>query len=77
MRGVSVMVAAETASGGFIKPGDRVDVVLTRSTASGPVSRAILTQVRVIALNADLAQSAELGARRGHEGGAGTGRQEQ
>lgn len=55
MRGVSVMVAAETASGGFIKPGDRVDVVLTRGTATGPVSRAILTQVRVIALNADLA----------------------
>lgn len=58
MRGVSVMVAAETASGGFIKPGDRVDVVLTRTTATGPVSRAILTQVRVIALNADLAPGA-------------------
>ena len=56
-RGVSVSVSAEAASGGFVAPNDRVDVVLTRPQRGGPldgVQRAetILSNVRVLAINA-------------------------
>lgn len=56
MRGVSVVVTAESASGGFISPDDRVDVVLTRTPAGGiggatPRSETILRNVRVLAIN--------------------------
>ncbi len=54
MRGVSVSVAAESASGGFIVPDDRVDVVVTRSTDIDQVSETILFNVRVLAINAQL-----------------------
>lgn len=50
-RGVSVSVAAESASGGFIVPNDRVDVVLTHATAAGQQSETVLTNVRVLAIN--------------------------
>lgn len=53
MRGVSVSVTAEAASGGFITPNDRVDVVLTRLLDSGSrVTETILANVRVLAINA-------------------------
>lgn len=51
-RGVSVAVAAESASGGFIVPDDHVDVVLTRPTGLGQMSETILTDVRILAINA-------------------------
>jgi pilus assembly protein CpaB len=54
MRGVSVTVAAESASGGFVVPNDRVDVVLTRSSDTGRQSETILDNVRVLAINARL-----------------------
>lgn len=58
MRGVSVNVTADTASGGFVVPGDHVDVVLTRSTeAGGQTSRTILANVRVLAINSQLGAS--------------------
>jgi pilus assembly protein CpaB len=63
MRAVSVAVAADSASGGFISPNDRVDVVLTRQMApselSKPVmqSEVILRNVRVLAINANLGNS--------------------
>jgi pilus assembly protein CpaB len=50
LRGVSVMVTPESASGGFILPNDHVDVVLTRATEFGQDSRTILTNVRVLAI---------------------------
>lgn len=53
-RAVSVMVAAESASGGFIVPGDHVDVVLTRGSPNGNVSETILQGVRVMAINGRL-----------------------
>lgn len=53
-RAVSVTVAAESASGGFIAPNDRVDVLLTRSTDSDQWSDTILGNVRVLAINAQL-----------------------
>lgn len=55
MRGVSVQVTAESASGGFVLPEDRVDVVLTRQVADGrPEFQTILANVQVLAINANL-----------------------
>ncbi|WP_299346856.1 Flp pilus assembly protein CpaB [uncultured Maritalea sp.] len=59
MRGVSVTVSGQAASGGFIVPNDRVDVVLTRDAPQGQVSETILRNIRVLALNARVG---ELGA---------------
>ncbi len=60
MRGVSVMVTAESASGGFIGPNDRVDVVLTRTPTGGladstPRTETILRNVRMLAINSNAA----------------------
>ena len=56
MRGVSIAVTAESGAGGFIVPNDHVDVVLTRSTASGEVSETILTNVKVLAIGQRLGE---------------------
>ncbi len=46
MRGISVPVSSVAAAGGFIKPDDHVDVVLT----SNGVTRTVLEDVRVLAV---------------------------
>lgn len=61
-RGVSVIIAAASASGGFIVPNDRVDVVLTRSATAGQVSDTILRNVRVLAIGTRLGETGETGA---------------
>jgi pilus assembly protein CpaB len=53
MRAVSVPITPEAASGGFIQPDDRVDVVMTAS-ARGHASTTILSNVRVLAINSQL-----------------------
>lgn len=53
-RAVSIPIAPESASGGFIVPGDYVDVVLTRATATGRDTQTILQSVRVLAIDAQL-----------------------
>ncbi|MEI2385389.1 Flp pilus assembly protein CpaB [Breoghania sp. JC706] len=53
-RAVAVSVEAVTTAGGFILPGDHVDVILTkagRRGSSGAVSRTILQNVRVLAID--------------------------
>jgi pilus assembly protein CpaB len=62
MRGVSVSVAAESASGGFIVPNDHVDVVVTRTSSMGQVSDTILSNVRVLAINTRLGETGTTGA---------------
>lgn len=63
MRGVSVSVAAESASGGFIVPNDHVDVVLTLpSAAGGQTSETILHNARVLAINTRLGETGTTGA---------------
>lgn len=57
LRGVSVVVSAEAASGGFISPNDHVDVLLTRATPLGEVSDTVLHNVRVLAINEQLGQA--------------------
>lgn len=56
-RGVSVTINAEAASGGFVAPGDHVDVVLTRPSDMGQFSETVLHNVRVLAVNAQLGQT--------------------
>ena len=56
MRGVSVPVSAESSAGGFVVPNDRVDVILTQSTATGDVSEAILSNIRVLAIGTRLGE---------------------
>jgi pilus assembly protein CpaB len=51
-----VRISAENTAGGFILPGDRVDVILTVAqeggdAASSNVSRTILTSVKVMAID--------------------------
>jgi len=58
MRAVSVSVAADSASGGFVAPDDHVDVVLTRSSDGGHDAQTILSDVRVLAINAQLGSQA-------------------
>lgn len=50
-RAVSVKISAETGAGGFILPNDRVDVLVTAKNGRNPVSRTILTNVRVLAID--------------------------
>ena len=67
MRGVSVPVSAAAASGGFIAPNDRVDVISTRTLETRKVSDTILRNVRVLAINGRLGQE---------DGGAAEGAEE-
>ncbi len=62
-RGISISVAAESASGGFIVPNDHVDVILTRSGANGEqTSETLLANVRVLAINTRLGETGKTGA---------------
>jgi pilus assembly protein CpaB len=57
MRAIAVRISAQNTAGGFILPGDRVDVVQTlaqQTTADAPpenVSRTILTNIKVLAID--------------------------
>ncbi|MBI1366933.1 MAG: Flp pilus assembly protein CpaB [Alphaproteobacteria bacterium] len=52
MRAVSMRVTPETGSGGFILPGDRVDVLYTANARqSGAKTRTVFENVRVLAVN--------------------------
>lgn len=61
-RGVSVAVEAASASGGFIIPNDRVDIVLTRQSPSGLISETIVRNVKVLAINLRLGETGTTGA---------------
>jgi pilus assembly protein CpaB len=60
MRAISVKISPESGAGGFILPNDRVDVILTRRERARNqsndtfVSEAILTNVRVLAIDQTL-----------------------
>ena len=54
MRAIGVPVNSETGAGGFILPGDRVDVLQARRSEEaekGFVTQAVLTNVRVLAID--------------------------
>jgi pilus assembly protein CpaB len=51
-RAVAVSVSAESAAGGFVLPGDRVDVLATRNVeGAGPQVSAVLRNVEVLAID--------------------------
>lgn len=59
-RAMAVPVTSETAAGGFVLPGDRVDVLMTREAQSGDggggngrlvVAETVLQNIRVLALD--------------------------
>lgn len=59
-RAIAVSVEAETTAGGFILPGDKVDVILTRSSDSGgALSETILENIRVLAIDSTTAGEQE------------------
>ena len=64
MRGVSVSITSDSASGGFVVPNDRVDVVLTRQspTTSLAESTTVLRNVKVLAINTRLGETGTTGA---------------
>jgi pilus assembly protein CpaB len=53
MRAMSVPINAETAVGGFILPGDRVDVLQSKQAADGRtwVSETLMRNLRVLAID--------------------------
>ncbi len=59
MRAVSIPISVETGAGGFILPGDRVDVILTNaistdnsaSSRNTQISRTILENIRILAID--------------------------
>ena len=67
MRAMSVPVSDETSAGGFILPGDRVDVLLTREVGedrrdSSYVSETILSNLRVLAIDQTFSEDIDGGA---------------
>ncbi len=63
MRAVSVEISAESASGGFILPNDRVDLILTREVKGNggqsdrTAATTIAQNIRVLAIDQTFAQS--------------------
>ena len=52
MRAIAVPVTVDTAAGGFIMPGDRVDVLLSRDNGDkGMVTGTVLRNLRVLAID--------------------------
>ncbi|HEV2364276.1 MAG TPA: Flp pilus assembly protein CpaB [Caulobacteraceae bacterium] len=55
MRAISIPVSAETGAGGFIQPGDRVDVIQTgadpNQKSGALISQTVLSNVRVLAVD--------------------------
>lgn len=61
-RGVSFEVSSVSASGGFIVPNDRVDIVLTQEAPGGQISRTLLSNVKILALGSRLGEVGGTGA---------------
>ncbi len=67
MRAVSIQISAESASGGFILPNDRVDLILTYEQKSEPeygvrertIATTIISNVRVLAIDQNFATNEE------------------
>lgn len=66
MRAVTVRISVDTASGGFIQPGDKVDVILRQNVDAAGQSRVvastIFSDVTVLAIDQSFRNSAEDGA---------------
>jgi pilus assembly protein CpaB len=56
MRAVSIIVSAESGAGGFVLPNDRIDVIQTRKVGDAAISRMVLSNVRVLAVDQTFSQ---------------------
>lgn len=56
MRAVSIIVSAESGAGGFVLPNDRIDVIQTRKINDAAISRIVLSNVRVLAVDQTFSQ---------------------
>ncbi len=63
-RGVSIPVSSSSASGGFIVPNDRVDVILTRGADGTDISETVLFNVKVLAIGNRLGELGATGGQR-------------
>lgn len=63
MRAIPVQVSAASASGGYILPNDRVDVVLSQAGNTGSVSETILENVKVLAIGTRLGEAGTTGSK--------------
>jgi pilus assembly protein CpaB len=63
MRAIPVQVSAAAASGGYILPNDRVDVVLSHSGSGGSISETILENVKVLAIGTRLGEAGTTGVK--------------
>ena len=61
-RAVAVSVTPADASGGYVMPNDRVDVVLTRTEGTGSSSRTLISNVKVLAIDRRLGEAGASGA---------------
>lgn len=59
MRAVTLRVSPETSSGGFILPGDKVDILFTAGRAGGGAARTIFEEVRVLAVDTLFSENSE------------------
>lgn len=58
-RAMAIKVSAETAVGGFVTPGDSVDVLLTQGRGAGLKTVTILQNARVIGVDQDANEESE------------------
>jgi pilus assembly protein CpaB len=56
MRAVSIVISAESGAGGFVLPNDRIDVIQTRKVGESAISRMVLSNVRVLAVDQTFSQ---------------------
>lgn len=56
MQAISIKISTESGAGGFILPGDRVDVLLTRQDGNR-TSETVLSNVRVLAIDQSFRQN--------------------
>lgn len=59
MRAVTMRVTNETAAGGFILPGDKVDILFTAGRDGASAASTIFEDVRVLAVNAMFSENLE------------------
>lgn len=59
MRAIAIPISVESGAGGFILPGDHVDILLTYGGPQGTVTETILENVRVLAIDQILRESEE------------------
>ncbi len=59
MRAVTLRVSPETSSGGFILPGDQVDIIFSPGRNGGGSARTMFENVRVLAVNTVFSENTE------------------